>query len=162
MISATAVADRRRGRRQRADLARRARAASSSRAALKPHASAPGARRSPPPSACGRPGWRSAAPCRPRSSSRITRLFSRSVVPVAVRSTIASTRPVSGASSTEPLTSTISTWRPVRSKCAAATRGYFVATRITPRRRSASAAGSGPATVATTIVQRPKPRSRSS
>ena len=77
-------------------------------------------------------------------------------MPVAVRSTIASTSPVSGASSTEPLTSTISAWRPVSSKQRAAMRGYFVATRMTPRRRSASAAGSGsPATVASTIVQPP-------
>ena len=89
-------------------------------------------------------------------SSRTTSPFSRSVVPVAVRSTIASTRPVSGASSTEPLTSTISAWRPVRSKYPAAIRGYFVATRTTPRRRSASAAGSGSSsTLASTIRQRP-------
>src|SRR5204863_354421 len=80
-------------------------------------------------------------------SSRTTSPFSRSVVPVCVRSTIASTIPVSGASSTEPLTSTISAWRPVSSKYAAAIRGYLVATRTTPRRRSASTAGSGsPAT----------------
>ena len=32
---------------------------------------------------------------------------------------------------------------------------YLVATRITPRRRSACAAGSSPAVVASTIVQRP-------
>ena len=88
-------------------------------------------------------------------SSRTTRLFSRSVVPVAVRSTIASTMPVSGASSTEPLTSTISAWRPVSSRWRAAMRGYLVATRITPSRRSASSAGSGPALLASTIVQRP-------
>ena len=75
-------------------------------------------------------------------SSRTTRLFSRSVVPVAVRSTIASTRPVSGASSTDPLTSTISACRPVSSRWRAAIRGYLVAIRITPRRRSASSAGS--------------------
>ena len=46
--------------------------------------------------------------------------------------------PVSGASSTEPLTSTISPWRPVSSRWRAAIRGYFVATRMTPRRRSDS------------------------
>ena len=43
----------------------------------------------------------------------------------------------------------------MRSKYAAAMRGYFVATRMTPSRRSASAAGSSPATVAKTITQRP-------
>ena len=55
-----------------------------------------------------------------------------------------SASPVSGASSTEPLTSTISAWRPVRSKWRAAIRGYFVATRITPSRRSASSSRSSP------------------
>ena len=34
-------------------------------------------------------------------------------------------------------------------------RGYFVAMRMTPSRRSASAAGSSPSTVANTITQRP-------
>ena len=73
-----------------------------------------------------------------------------------------STRPVSGASSTEPLTSTISAWRPVRSNQREATFGYLVATRITPSRRSARAAGSSPSTVANTIRHGPKPRSASS
>ena len=71
-------------------------------------------------------------------SSTSRRLFSSSVRPVAVRSTMPSTSPVSGASSTEPLTSTISAWRPVPAKCSAATRGYLVAMRTRPRRRSAS------------------------
>ena len=52
-------------------------------------------------------------------------------------------------------------------RCSGPRRVILVATRITPRRRSASAAGSTPvvslaAAVARTIVQRPKPRSRSS
>ena len=66
-----------------------------------------------------------------------------------------STRPVSGASSTEPFTSTISAWRPVSAKCSAATRGYLVAIRTRPRRRSASAIGSPRSGAATTISQRP-------
>src|ERR687895_436186 len=79
--------------------------------------------------------------------------FSSRVRPVAVRSTIPSTRPVSGASSTEPFTSTISAWRPVSAKCRAATRGYFVAIRTRPRRRSADPIGS-PSPAATTMRQR--------
>ena len=49
-----------------------------------------------------------------------------------------SARPISGASSTEPLTSITSTWRPVASKWRSAIRGYLVAIRIIPRRRSDS------------------------
>ena len=94
-------------------------------------------RRSPPPSACARPGWRSGARCRRTISSRTTSPFSRSVVPVAVRSTIASTRPVSGASSTEPLTSTISAWRPVAAKYS---RGDPRVLRRDPHRRRGGAA----------------------
>ena len=63
------------------------------------------------------------------TSSRSSSPFCASVVPVSTRSTISSARPVIGASSTEPCTYTTSAWIPRRAKCAAAVRGYFVATR---------------------------------
>ena len=71
-------------------------------------------------------------------SSRTSSSFSSRVRPVSTRSTIPSASPTSGASSTEPLTSITSAWRPLSSKWRSAIRGYLVAIRIAPRRRSAS------------------------
>ena len=59
----------------------------------------------------------------------------------------------SGAISTEPFTSTISAARPVLVKYDEAMRGYFVATRTDPRRRSDSPSGSWPSRAATIIRQ---------
>ena len=73
-----------------------------------------------------------------------------------------SARPISGASSTEPLTSITSAWRPVSSKWRSAIRGYLVAIRIIPSRRSDSPRLSSPLRPASTIRQPPKPRSSSS
>ncbi len=83
----------------------------------------------------------------------ISRPFSTSVRPVAVRSTIPSASPHNGASSTEPLTSTTSAWRPVRANQAVAVRGYLVAIRTRPSRRSDSPSESSPSRAATTMRQ---------
>src|SRR5581483_4572372 len=69
-------------------------------------------------------------------SSRTSSSFSASVRPVSTRSTIPSARPTRGASSTEPLTSITSARLPASWNQRSVARGYLVAMRIAPRRRS--------------------------
>ena len=103
------------------------------------------ARRPPRRAACARRGWRPGGRCS-RRSPRAPRGRSPPACGRWRRGRRCRRRgPTSGASSTEPLTSITSAWRPVCSKWRSAIRGYLVAIRIIPRRRSASSRRSSPA-----------------